>query len=102
MTIHERLRKARKEAGFSTVKEAAERFDLNENTLASNENGNKPYGRKAAERYSEAFKVSLDWLLTGKGPQKTVPKKIIDIWQKIPVEDQDTAIKILGSLANGE
>jgi transcriptional regulator with XRE-family HTH domain len=70
MTIHERLRKARTEAGFTSVTAAAKRFGFNANTLRSNENGNKPYGREAAEKYAKAFKVRLDWLLSGRGPMK--------------------------------
>lgn len=77
MSIHERLRKARLAAGYSSTRAAAEAFGWSENTLRSNENGNKPYGRVAAEKYSRAFQVRLDWLLTGRGPMKGDRKGVL-------------------------
>ena len=99
MTINKRIKQARIEAGFSTVKAAAESRGLNENTLASNENGNRTPGRELAARYASAFGVSLDWLLQGKGPMKAYPSKIIDIWERIPKANEDAALRMLESLA---
>lgn len=70
MSIHDRLRKARIDAGFPSATAAAQRFGFNANTLRSNENGNKPFGREAAENYAKAFKVRLDWLVSGRGPMR--------------------------------
>lgn len=70
MSIHERLRRARIAAGYGSASDAARAFDMNINSLISNENGNAPYGRDAALRYARAFGVSVDWLLTGKGPMR--------------------------------
>lgn len=69
MTIHERLRRARK-LKFANSVEAAEAFGFNPNTLRSNENGNKPFGRDAAVRYARAFGVRLEWLLSGQGSMR--------------------------------
>ncbi len=67
--MHDRLRKARSQK-FSTSKDAAEAFGFNENTLRSNENGNKTFGRDAAVKYAQAFGVRLEWLLSGKGTMR--------------------------------
>lgn len=63
----ERLRIARAHAGFDGPSEAARAKSLNINTLTSHENGNRDYGKKAAEQYAKAFGVSAGWLLTGDG-----------------------------------
>lgn len=68
MSIHERLKRARKEAGYETAAAACRAFGFNENTYGANERGTAPYGREAAVRYARAFRVSVEWLLTGKGP----------------------------------
>jgi phage repressor protein C with HTH and peptisase S24 domain len=78
MSIYERLRKAR-EARFPSSAEAAEAYGFNPNTLRSNENGNKPFGRDAAVRYASAFGVRLEWLLSGRGTMR-------DTRRLIPVE----------------
>lgn len=70
MSIHDRLKKARAQAGYDTAAAAAKVFDWNLNTYRSNENGNAPFGRDAAIRYANAFQVRVDWLLQGRGPMK--------------------------------
>ena len=89
MELHERLRAARKAAGYATAIDAAKAFGWNKNTVTSNENGNRTFSREAAERYANAYHVDLGWLLTGKGDMKgaTDPAKsaeIVDIWSRIP------------------
>lgn len=75
MNIHDRLRRAR-EQRFATSADAAEAFGFNPNTLRSNENGNKPFGRDAAVRYARAFGVRLEWLLSGRGSMRNVKSTI--------------------------
>lgn len=67
---HERLHRARKEAGFPNAVDAARAFGWNENTYYANENGNAPFSKNAAVRYARAFRVELDWLVTGQGPMR--------------------------------
>lgn len=102
MTIHTRLRAARKHAGLKSVAEAARRHGWNVNTMTSNENGNKPYGRAAAEDYARKLKVSLEWLLTGKGEMLDTNEsaEIVNIWSRIPEKDRETARRMLASLAD--
>jgi transcriptional regulator with XRE-family HTH domain len=66
---NERLRQIR-EARYSTAVEAAEAIGTKVPTYIQHENGIRGSGsipRAAAERYAKFFRVSLDWLLTGKG-----------------------------------
>jgi DNA-binding XRE family transcriptional regulator len=75
---HERLRQARTIAGFPTATAAAKRFHWSEPTYLSHENGSRGYPKLKAINYAKAFKVSLEWLLSGRGEMRadiTVPLK---------------------------
>lgn len=67
---HDRLRKARQEAGYARAVDAARAFGWNENTYTANENGYAPFSKAAAVRYARAFRIELDWLVTGHGPMR--------------------------------
>ncbi|MGJ4888906.1 XRE family transcriptional regulator [Bradyrhizobium sp. HKCCYLRH3099] len=73
--IHERLTAARKAAGYPTASAAAEALGVAGPTYLGHENGSRGLRQAAAERYARKFDVSLEWLLTGRGPQqrKTPP-----------------------------
>ncbi|MBL3563269.1 LexA family transcriptional regulator [Rhodovulum sulfidophilum] len=60
----ERLRLARRRAGFREASDATERFGWKYPTYAAHENGSRGFKSRAAE-YARAFKVDLSWLLTG-------------------------------------
>lgn len=68
----ERLAKARTEAGYPSARKASEAMGANYNTYAQHENmtQGRNFPREAAIRYSKFFRVSLEWLLTGKGTSK--------------------------------
>lgn len=64
----ERLAWARRKAGFSTPREAADAHDWNVNTYKSRENGLRGVpDQNEVRRYARAFGVSFVWLLTGEG-----------------------------------
>jgi len=65
----ERLKKARKAAGYETPTEAARAMDMPPPTYLGHENGTTGLRRGAAIRYAKKFGVSIDWLLTGSGNQ---------------------------------
>ncbi|GAA5664948.1 hypothetical protein Brsp07_03447 [Brucella sp. NBRC 14130] len=68
MEPKDRLKEARIKAGFETPSDAARVLkEINKNTLISNENGNRPISRKAAEKYGELFGVDPGWILFGEG-----------------------------------
>lgn len=70
-----RLRWAREKAGYSSMRQAANRFEWNENTYKSHElgirgaEGIKP---RYLDKYARAFMVDLQWLTYGTGsPART-------------------------------
>ncbi len=65
--VGQRLRAARKKAGFKTAKAAAESLGIPYPTYTQHENGTRGLQREA-DVYVRRFKVTLDWLLGGKGP----------------------------------
>lgn len=71
--VHERLAQARKEAGYASASAAARALDVKEPTYIGHENGHRDLKREVAERYARKFHVSLEWLLTGKGPKERRP-----------------------------
>jgi transcriptional regulator with XRE-family HTH domain len=71
----DRLRDARKAAGFATAQEAAQRFGWTYPTYSGHENGNRGIKPEARRAYARAFRVDASWLIegTGRGPSSTTP-----------------------------
>lgn len=59
----ERLKAARKKAGFDTAADAARTFEWTESAYRHHENGTRPFGLDAAKKYGRAFRVKPGWLL---------------------------------------
>jgi len=70
--LSERLKQSRIQAGFSSVREAAESLGVKYPTYAGHENGSREFHRAEAEHYGRRFQVSAGWLLTGKNPTTSV------------------------------
>lgn len=75
MEMHDRLKKAREQAGFETATDAARKFGWTETTYRAHENGQRNIPRERAPIYARAFRVSPEWLLYGRGSagKKPVP-----------------------------
>lgn len=73
-----RLKEARKAVGFKRAGDAAESLGVPYPTYAAHENGSRAYDNDAAAHYARRYRVSLDWLLTGKGPSQ-LPEKMVQI-----------------------
>jgi phage repressor protein C with HTH and peptisase S24 domain len=71
-TPHQRLRRAREQAGFPRASEAARAMGIEEPTYLGHENGSRGLSRAAA-RYARFFGVSLDWLIDGRGAPEAEP-----------------------------
>lgn len=69
-TQAERLVAARKAANYDTATQAALAMNVRPPTYLGHENGTTPITR-AAERYARFFRVSLEWLLTGRGEMRS-------------------------------
>lgn len=76
MSIEDRLRKSRIEAGYASGTETAKAFGWNVVTYRSHENGTRGIPRDKIESYARAFNVSIEWLLTGKGKKDGVGRVI--------------------------
>ncbi|MBB3411256.1 hypothetical protein FHT87_005209 [Rhizobium sp. BK316] len=63
-----RLQMAMEAAGVKKPADAARKFrEINQNTITSHANGNKPLTKKAATMYARLFRCSASWLLFGEG-----------------------------------
>ena len=65
MTIHERLRIARRKAGYASAAAAAKEYGWPIGTYSCHENGSRGIKLDVAERYAWAFGVDPRWLLHG-------------------------------------
>lgn len=106
-TMAERLRRARKEAGYASAADAAAAFEsIKTPTLTSHENGTREFDVEAAIRYAKAFKVDPAWLLAIGGSSGSVPiqRKVIEspeipwlgkaaagVWLEQSFRDPDTS-----------
>lgn len=69
-TAGDRLRKARIDAGFETIEAAAQALGVNRFTYGQHENGIRGVPKSKAPLYARRYKVSAEWLLYGKGPER--------------------------------
>lgn len=65
--MHDRLKKARISAGYSTATDAIRRFGWKGSTYRAHENSQNQYDAETAKIYGQAYGVSPGWLLTGEG-----------------------------------
>jgi len=66
----ERLKRARLESGFETATAAASAHGFVVSTYLGYENGDREPGKASARRIAAAFRISLEWLLTGRGEMR--------------------------------
>jgi SOS-response transcriptional repressor LexA len=88
-----RLAEARRRAGYETVADAARSLGVKYPTYASHENGSAGIRHPVAERYARKFKVSLEWLLTGRGSMLANGVA--------PAEMEVSGLPVLGSIQAG-
>lgn len=65
MEFHERLRKARIDAGYKSAAEAARRLSVPYGTYSGHENGQRGVRWEDVRKYAKAFKVPSGWLFNG-------------------------------------
>jgi phage repressor protein C with HTH and peptisase S24 domain len=95
-----RLTEARKQAGYSSARKAALAFGWKYTTYAGHENGSRGFDDDV-RTYAQRFNVSLEWLMTGKGPMKRSGEsaEIVEIYQRIPAKHRASALRMLEGLA---
>lgn len=67
-TPSERLRRARKDAGYSTATEFAEAVGVSRNTYLQHENGTRAFDAQAAATYARRLKQTPEFLLYDRRP----------------------------------
>lgn len=67
VTPGERLKIARREAGFGSARSAAIAMDISVYTYSGHENGNRSISQAFANRYAHRFGVRAAWLMFGDG-----------------------------------
>lgn len=67
-TPSERLRRARKDAGYSTATDFAEAVGVSRHTYLQHENGARAYDAESAAKYSRRLKVTPEFLLYDRKP----------------------------------
>ena len=77
--LADRLVKARKHARFDNAADAAAALDVPYPTYAGHENGSSGFRAKSGELYARRFRVSFDWLMTGKGSMLPQGERLIPI-----------------------
>ncbi|MDB6035975.1 MAG: putative prophage repressor [Verrucomicrobiales bacterium] len=91
--ISERLTTARKRAGYEKAIDAANALGMRPSTYYSHENGSIGLRAQVAETYAKKFKVSLEWLLTGKGDAQ--------MDGAVPYDIEVAGLPLLGSIQAG-
>lgn len=93
--IGKRLKEARKAAGFKTAKAAAESLGVPYPTYSQHENGTRGIVREA-DLYARRYKITLDWLMRGKGPGILAPQPAEDL---TPISSPIGSVKVSGKVA---
>jgi hypothetical protein len=76
MPPHERLRQARRAAGYVGPTEAARRFHWKPDTYKKHEAGSRNLTPTVAERYARAFRCTPAWLLYGDGDEPALQSQL--------------------------
>lgn len=85
--IAERLKIARERAGFATATDAAEALNMPKQTYYAHENGNRVPKHEVLQKYARRYRVSAEWLLTGKKhgvSEASIEKALEYLFKAIP------------------
>jgi SOS-response transcriptional repressor LexA len=76
----DRLKQARRKAGYETAKDAADAMGVSVATYIQHENGTRGFPAGKAERYARFFRVAPEWLLYG---SKTFDAKVVELGPRL-------------------
>ena len=85
-SLPKRLRYARELAGYETTTEAAHALGVPLGTYGCHENGIRGFRSDTGLRYAQFFRVSFDWLMTGRGEAR--PKSLDARVRALPADQQ--------------
>jgi transcriptional regulator with XRE-family HTH domain len=77
---------------YPTARAAAEALGVKYPTYAAHENGSRGVVR-AAEHYARRFRVSLDWLLRGKGQGPGVEDPLKEMFERLSDPDVPDSLR---------
>jgi len=97
--MSDRIRSARISAGFDTATEAAERLGMKPHAYRHYESGYRIPPTSRLAEMARAFRVDMEWLVSGKGGPEDTSAEIVDIWERISDQDKPAALQVLKSLA---
>jgi len=89
----DRLKWAREQANYAQASDAARAMGVKVATYIAHENGSRKLTR-SADRYARFFRVSMEWLLTGRGAPKG-PPRVQQIFDNLAPDLQKEAINYL-------
>lgn len=112
MSLAERLKKARINAGFKTQKDAAQKLNIRQQVLSNYENGRNSPDTEMLRELADLYNVSTDYLLESKRKPSKVEETINDALAELEKEDtlllmknadidEETAKLIKQALING-
>lgn len=81
--MKERLQWAREYAGYDEATAAAIEREWVVSTYLAHENGTRGF-RREADKYARAYKVDLEWLITGKGHPLARRSRLADELGSLP------------------
>lgn len=96
-TPYERLQIARRLAEYEEATEAAKAMGVPVATYLGHENGSRGFKRNA-ERYAQFFRVSYEWLMTGKGEPR--PTSLDARARALPPEERRQLLEYFEYLEN--
>lgn len=97
----ERLKWARKRAGFAGPRGVAKALSINEGTYKQHERGRNGFGMADARRYAKLFSVSLMWLNFNIGtPDDSEPLSIADRLQGVFARSTEAPETIQAQIIN--
>lgn len=94
---YERLQHARRLAEYEDATEAANAMGIAVPTYLGHENGSRGFKRNA-ERYAQFFRVSYEWLMTGKGEPR--PSSLDARMRALPPEERRQLLEYFDFLEN--
>jgi len=72
MQRHDRLQRARLMAGYEKATDAARVMQIAAPTYLAHENGSRGIRSDSGQRYAQFYRVSYEWLMTGKGEPRSL------------------------------
>lgn len=91
--IGHRLQQARRDAGYRFAVDAAERLRLHVQNVRDHEAGRRTIQPGQLVKYAKHYKVSIDWLMTGKTTSGGSGSKDLAFMHQLSPEDLDEVIQ---------